>query len=89
MRQLTQENLQDDYDPQVNLEVEGFMIPQVVVNFGSQVNILPKETWIKMGKPKLTRSKNFLKLAYQQFVEPIDLLRSVKTLSWGYQHWSI
>jgi hypothetical protein len=39
MRQLTQENSHNDYDPQVNLEVDGFMISQVVVNFVSQVNI--------------------------------------------------
>jgi hypothetical protein len=68
MCQLTQqERFYDDYDPQVDLEVKGFMIPQVdlevkgfmipqvdlevkgfmitqvVVDFGSQVHILPKE----------------------------------------------
>lgn len=59
------------------------MIPRVVVDFNSQVNILPKETWIRMGKPKLTRSKNFLKLADQQFVEPINLLKSVETVIMG------
>jgi hypothetical protein len=44
LRQLTQEKIQDDYDTQVNLEVEGFMVSQVVVDFRSQVNILPKGT---------------------------------------------
>jgi hypothetical protein len=44
MCQLTQqERFYDDYDPQVDLEIKGFMIPQVVVDFGSQVHILPKE----------------------------------------------
>jgi hypothetical protein len=29
------------YDPRVDLEIEGMMVNQVVVDFGSQVNILP------------------------------------------------
>jgi hypothetical protein len=42
MRQFTQEKVQEDYDPQVDLEFEGFIIPQEVVDFCSQVNILIK-----------------------------------------------
>ena len=38
-----------DIDPQVDLEVEGVLIPQVVVDFGSQVNIFPKFKWLKLG----------------------------------------
>lgn len=30
-----------DLDLQVDLEVRGVLIPQVVIHFGSQVNILP------------------------------------------------
>ena len=36
-----------DFDPQVDLGIEGILIPQVVVDFRSQVNILPITTWIK------------------------------------------
>ena len=35
-------------DPQVDLEIEGFLIPQFVVYFSSQVNIFPKITWINL-----------------------------------------
>jgi len=59
------------------------MIPQVVVNLGSQVNILSKETWIRMGKPKLTRSKNFLKLMDQRFVKPVSMLRRMEIVIMG------
>lgn len=38
-----------EFNPQVNLYIEGVLIPHVVINFGSQVNILPKTTWIKLG----------------------------------------
>ena len=36
------------FDPQVNLEIEGVLIPQVVVDFGSQVNIIPRAKWVKL-----------------------------------------
>ena len=38
-----------NFDPQVDLDIEGVLIPQVVVNFRSQVNILPRTTWIRLG----------------------------------------
>jgi hypothetical protein len=46
VRKLSQDRTTNDFDPQVDLEVNGHMIKQVVVDFGSQVNILPKETWV-------------------------------------------
>lgn len=38
-----------DLDPQVYLDIEGVFMPKVVINFGSQVSILPKSTWIKLS----------------------------------------
>jgi hypothetical protein len=35
LRQLSQDKILDDYDLQVDLEIEGYMIPQVVVDFRS------------------------------------------------------
>jgi hypothetical protein len=35
-----------DYDPWVELEIIWVLINQEVVDFGSQVNILPHDTWI-------------------------------------------
>jgi hypothetical protein len=59
------------------------MIKEVIVDFGSQVNILPRETWIRLGKPLLQPTMNFLKLAYQRFIEPIGTLKSVITSIMG------
>ena len=42
-------NTQNDFDPQVNLQINEFFIPKVVLDFGSQVNILTKYTWGKLG----------------------------------------
>lgn len=84
MCQLTQqERFYDDYDPQVDLEVKGFMIPQVVVDFGSQVHILPKEVQIKMGRLDLVSSKNFLKLVDQRFAKPISNLKYARNVDHG------
>jgi hypothetical protein len=59
------------------------MIKEVVVDFGSQVNILPRETWIRLRKPLLQPTMNFLKLADQRFIEPIGTLKSVITSIMG------
>ena len=34
-----------DADPLVDLEIEGYHVLQVVLNFGSQVNIMTQDTW--------------------------------------------
>ena len=35
----------NDVDPLVDLEIEGYHIRQVVLDFGSQVNIMTRDTW--------------------------------------------
>jgi len=55
------------------------MIKEVIIDFGSQVNILPRETWIRLGKLSLQPTMNFLKLADQRFIESIGTLKSVIT----------
>lgn len=47
MNQVDKFNL----NPQVDLEIEGFLKPQVVMGFGSQVNIFPKIAWLKVDQP--------------------------------------
>ena len=52
-----------DSDPIVDLEIEGYHIRQVVLDFGSQVNIMTHDTWEQMGRPRLYESGIYLKLA--------------------------
>jgi hypothetical protein len=73
------------YDPRGDMEINEILIKQVVVNFGSQVNILPRETWIRMGRPTLAPTLNYLKMAYQILIEPIDILRNLETQIMGIQ----
>ena len=43
----------NDVDPLVDLEIEGYHVRQVILDFGSQVNIMTRDTWEKMGRPRL------------------------------------
>jgi hypothetical protein len=61
------------------LEINGVMIEHVVIDFGSQVNILPCDTWIRLGLSSLSPAMNYLKLVDQRLIEPISILRNVET----------
>ena len=42
-----------DVDPLVDLEIKGYNVRQVVLDFGSQVNIMTLDTWEQLGRPGL------------------------------------
>jgi hypothetical protein len=71
------------YDPQVDLEINGVVIEHVVVDFELEVNILPRDTWIRLGRPSLSLTLNYLKLVDQILIEPINILRNVETQIMG------
>lgn len=50
---------------------------EAILNLGSEVNVLTKQTWDVMGKPKLRYSPIQLKLANQQKVNPWGRLLNV------------
>jgi len=74
---------QTDFDPQVNLHIEGSLIPKFILDFGSQVNILTKCTWEKLGWLRLIRSDYYLKLADHGPVEPLDLCKNIEIVIMG------
>ena len=76
-------NTQNDFDPQVDLQINEFLIPKVVLDFGSQVNILTKYTWEKIGRPQLVKFDYYHKLANQGLIEPLGLCRNVETTIMG------
>ena len=76
-------NTQNDFDPQVDLQINESLIPKVVLDFGSQVNILTKDTWEKLGRPQLVKSDYYLKLVDQGLIEPLGLCRNVETTIMG------
>ena len=72
-------NTQNDFDPQVDLQINEFLIPKVVLEFKSQVNILTKDTWEKLGQPQLFKYDYYLKLANQGLIKPLGLYRNLET----------
>ena len=54
-----------------------------MLDFGSQVNILIKDSWDKIGRPQLVKSDYYLKLADQGLIEPFVLCRNVQTTIMG------
>ena len=72
-------NTQSDFDPQVDLQINEFLIPRVVLDFGSQVDILTNDTWEKLGQPQLVKFDYYLKLVDQGLIEPLGLCRTIQT----------
>ena len=68
-----------DAEPLVDLEIEGYHFWQVVLDFGSQVNIMTQDTWEQLGRPWLYESGIYLKLADQGLIEPIGVWENVDT----------
>lgn len=50
---------------------------QVILDLGSNVNILPKKTWEQMSKPKLVWSPIQLRLANQYKIYPVGRRENV------------
>lgn len=69
----------NDFDPQVNLQINESLILKVVLDFGSQVNILTKNTWEKVGRTQLVKSDYYLTLVNQCLIESLGLCRNVET----------
>jgi hypothetical protein len=55
----------------LNANIEDFNMGNVILDLGSEVNVLPKTTWKFMGEPTLGYSPIQLKLENQHKVLPI------------------
>ena len=66
-----------DADPLVDLEIEGYHVQQVVLDFGSQLDIMNHNTWEQLGRSQLYESGIYLKLSNQGLIEPIRVWRNV------------
>ena len=62
---------------QLTAQVGEFEMDEVILDLGSDVNVLTKQTWEQMGSPKLSRSPIHLRLANQQRVSPLGRLLQV------------
>ena len=58
-------------------QVGEFEMDEVILDLGSEVNVLTKKTWEQMGSPNSVRSPIHLRLANQQRVSPLGRLPQV------------
>jgi hypothetical protein len=61
----------------LNANIGDFNMGDIILDLGSEVNVLPKTTWQCMGEPTLGYSTVQLKLANQHRVLPIGRLKGV------------
>lgn len=54
-----------------------YEIDQVIMDLGSDANILPKQTWERMGRPTLQWSPIQLRMANQQKIIPMGSLQGI------------
>ena len=55
----------------MNIQIGDYEVDWVILDLGSNVNILTKQTWQLMGKPTLGWSSVQLRLENQEKVQPI------------------
>ena len=60
-----------------NVEIGDYEVESVILDLGSDVNILTKQTWKLMGKPTLGWSPVQLRLANQVTVQPIGRISNL------------
>jgi len=61
----------------LNAQIGEYDIDYVVLDLGSEVNVMTKKTWALMGKPNLIYSPFMLRMANQQVVSPFRILEHV------------
>ena len=58
-------------------QIGDYEMDQVILDLGSDANILPKQTWQRMGEPKLEWSTIQLQMENQQKIVPLGRLPKV------------
>jgi hypothetical protein len=61
----------------LNAKIGEYDIDYVVLDLGSEVNVMMKQTWAMMGKPKFIYSPIRLRMANQQAVSLSEVLEHV------------
>jgi len=60
------------------MQIGEYEMDQVILDLGSDANVLPKKTWEHMGRPMLQWSPIKLQMVNQQKIFPMGRLQAVK-----------
>lgn len=63
---------------QLNAQIGDYEMNQVILDLGLDANILPKQTWERMGRPKLQWSPIQLRMENQQEIIPMGRLQEIR-----------
>ena len=58
-------------------QIGDYEMDQIILDLGSDVNVLPKQTWQRMGEPNLEWSTIQLHMANQQKIVPLGRLSGI------------
>ena len=68
---------------QLMTQIGDYEMDQVILDLGSDANILPKKNWKRMGEPKLEWSTIQLRMANQQKIIPLGRLSKIMVVIVG------
>lgn len=66
-----------DYDKEITLDavIDGWILSNILIDIGTEVNVLTLDAWHQMGRPALKPSFNVLYMEKKMKVMPIGVLR--------------
>jgi hypothetical protein len=62
----------------ITAQLDEFDIEDLMLDIGSDVNVLPEKTWEDLGKPQLTYSPIQLRMSNKYCIFPIGILENVE-----------
>jgi len=62
----------------MTVQIGEYNMDQVILDLGSEANVMPKKMWEHMGRPTLQWSPIQLRMANQQKILPMGRLQGVK-----------
>jgi len=69
--------MQTGMEMRLTMQIREYEMDQVILDLGSNMNVLPKQTWERIGKPVLQWSHIQLQMANQQKILPMGRLQGI------------
>ena len=87
MQKLYKYKKRTSREMRLTAQISDYKMDQVILDLGSYVNVLPRQTWKRMGKCKLELSTIQLRMANQQKIIPLGRLSKIVVDIAGVKVW--